>query len=102
MPCRQRSPSARGLHKRGEPFQIRILCGATEKVVIEINPHHPKRVRESSVILILPLPPHREPIPIRDALDRIGVPYAIDDPTKVDDGCIVLPSAITIPLNRPL
>jgi succinate CoA transferase len=54
-----------------------------EKVVIEINRHHPKRVREFSDILILPQPPHREPIPIRHPLDRIGAPYAMVDPAKV-------------------
>ncbi len=54
-----------------------------EKVVIEINQHHPTRVREFSDILVLPLPPHREPIPIRRPLDRIGVPYAMVDPAKV-------------------
>jgi propionyl-CoA:succinyl-CoA transferase len=54
-----------------------------EKVVIEINRQHPKRVREFSDILILPLPPHREPIPIRHPIDRIGVPYAMVDPAKV-------------------
>ena len=54
-----------------------------DKVVIEINRHHPKRVREFSDILILPLPPRREPIPIRRPLDRIGAPYAMVDPAKV-------------------
>lgn len=54
-----------------------------EKVVIEINRHHPKRVREFSDIVILPLPPHREPIPIRQPLDRIGAPFAKVDPAKV-------------------
>jgi succinate CoA transferase len=54
-----------------------------EKVVIEINRHHPTRVRELSDILILPLPPHREPIPIRHPLDRIGAPHAMVDPAKV-------------------
>ena len=173
MPCRQRSPSARGFYERGEPFQVRILSGAeagpavdvdfppaeavsfrmpfqlekpcrdainaskidfadihlshcsqqlferffgkidlavieasdisddgrvafttaigngptylqlAEKVVIEINRSHRKRVREFSDILLLRLPPHREPIPIRHPLDRIGVPYAMVDPAKV-------------------
>ena len=54
-----------------------------EKVVIEINRHHPTRVREFSDILILPLPPHREPIPIRHPLDRIGALHAMVDPAKV-------------------
>jgi propionyl-CoA:succinyl-CoA transferase len=53
-----------------------------EKVVIEINRHHPTRVRELSDILTLP-PPHREPIPIRHPLDRIGAPFAMVDPAKV-------------------
>jgi propionyl-CoA:succinyl-CoA transferase len=53
------------------------------KVVIEINRRHPRRVREFSDIVTLPLPPHREPIPIRHPLDRIGAPYAMVDPAKV-------------------
>jgi propionyl-CoA:succinyl-CoA transferase len=54
-----------------------------EKVIIEINRRHPQRVRDFSDILILPLPPHRDPIPIRHPLDRIGLPYATVDPAKV-------------------
>src|SRR4030095_7282340 len=40
-----------------------------EKVVSETTRHQPARVREFSDILVLPLPPHREPIPIRHPLD---------------------------------
>uniref|UniRef100_UPI00054E0C6D acetyl-CoA hydrolase n=1 Tax=Edaphobacter aggregans TaxID=570835 RepID=UPI00054E0C6D len=54
-----------------------------EKVVIEINRHHSPRVREFSDIVTLPLPPHREPIPIRHPLDRIGANFALVDPAKV-------------------
>ena len=54
-----------------------------DKVIIEINRHHPPRVCELSDILLLPLPPHRDPIPIRHPLDRIGLPYATVDPAKV-------------------
>jgi acetyl-CoA hydrolase len=54
-----------------------------EKVVIEINRRHPRRVREFSDILVLPLPPHREPIPIRHPLDRIGEHHALVDPARV-------------------
>ena len=53
------------------------------KVIIEINRRHPKRVCELSDILLLPLPPHRDPLPIRHPLDRIGLPYATVDPAKV-------------------
>jgi len=54
-----------------------------DKVIIEINRRHPKRVCELSDILLLPLPPHRDPLPIRHPLDRIGLPYATVDPAKV-------------------
>jgi propionyl-CoA:succinyl-CoA transferase len=54
-----------------------------DKVVIELNRHHPQRVCEFSDILLLPLPPHRDPLPIRHPLDRIGLPYATVDPAKI-------------------
>ena len=54
-----------------------------DKVIIEINRRHAKRVCELSDIRLLPLPPHRDPIPIRHPLDRIGLPYADVDPAKV-------------------
>jgi len=54
-----------------------------DKVIIEINRHHPQRVCEFSDIFLVPLPPHRDPIPIRHPLDRIGLPYATVDPAKV-------------------
>jgi propionyl-CoA:succinyl-CoA transferase len=54
-----------------------------DKVIIELNRRHPKRVCEFSDILLLPLPPHRDPLPIRHPLDRIGLPYAAVDPAKI-------------------
>ena len=59
------------------------LLQEAEKVIIELNRHHPARVSGFSDILILPPPPHRDPIPILNPLDRIGQPYAIDDPAKI-------------------
>ena len=54
-----------------------------DKVIIELNRHHPQRVCELSDIVLLPLPPHRDPLPIRHPLDRIGLPYATVDPGKI-------------------
>ena len=54
-----------------------------DKVIIELNARHSRRLREMADILVLPLPPHRQPIPIQDPLDKIGKPYARVDPAKV-------------------
>lgn len=54
-----------------------------EKVIIEINRAHSPRVSEMADITILPNPPHRSPIPIFHALERIGWPFASVDPKKV-------------------
>ena len=54
-----------------------------EKVIIEINKHQSPRLREMADIFIMPPPPHRYPIQIYEALNRIGLPYAVVDPEKV-------------------
>ncbi len=54
-----------------------------EKVVVEINHNHSKRLREIADIYIMPLPLSRNPIPILDPMTRIGWPYATVDPKKV-------------------
>jgi succinate CoA transferase len=54
-----------------------------EKVIVELNAYHSSRLRELADILVLPPPPHRNPIPIHDPLDRIGRAYAEVDPSKV-------------------
>jgi acetyl-CoA hydrolase len=54
-----------------------------EKIIIEINRFHSPRVSEMSDIVLLPPPPHREPIPIHDAMTRVGFPYVAVDPRKV-------------------
>jgi succinate CoA transferase len=54
-----------------------------DKVIIELNARHSRRLREMADILVLPLPPHRQPIPIQDPLDKIGKPYARVEPAKV-------------------
>ena len=54
-----------------------------EKVIIEVNAYHSPRLREMADIVVLPKPPHRQPIRINHALDRIGNAYAKVDPSKV-------------------
>jgi len=54
-----------------------------EKVIVELNAYHSPRLREMADILVLPPPPYRSPIPIRDPLDRIGRAYAEVAPSKV-------------------
>jgi succinate CoA transferase len=54
-----------------------------DRVIIEINRSHSMRVSEMADIMVMPPPPHRNPIPIYHPLDKIGWPYAVVDPQKV-------------------
>jgi propionyl-CoA:succinyl-CoA transferase len=54
-----------------------------EKVIIEVNRHHSKRLMDMHDIKILPPPPHRHPIPIDHPLTKIGTPFATVDPDKI-------------------
>ena len=54
-----------------------------ERVVIEVNRYHSVRLREMADIMIIPPPPHRNPIQIHDPISKIGWPYAVVDPKKV-------------------
>jgi succinate CoA transferase len=54
-----------------------------EKVIIEINHYHSPRLREMADILIIPPPPHRNPIQIHEVLTKTGWPHAFVDPQKV-------------------
>ncbi|HYB20722.1 MAG TPA: succinate CoA transferase [Thermodesulfobacteriota bacterium] len=54
-----------------------------ERVVVEINHYHSMRLREMADIMIVPPPPHRNPIQIHDPVSKIGWPYATVDPKKV-------------------
>ncbi|WP_165067033.1 succinate CoA transferase [Paludisphaera rhizosphaerae] len=53
------------------------------RVIIERNAYHSPRISELADIYTLPRPPHRDPIPIYDPLDRIGKRYADVDPRKI-------------------
>lgn len=54
-----------------------------DRVIIELNRSHSMRLREMADIIIVPAPPHRNPIPIHSPLSKIGWPYAVVDPKKV-------------------
>jgi acetyl-CoA hydrolase len=54
-----------------------------DKVIIEINSHHSKRLMEMHDIRILSPPPHRSQIPIEYPLQKIGTPFAAVDPKKI-------------------
>jgi propionyl-CoA:succinyl-CoA transferase len=54
-----------------------------DKVIIEVNRHHSKRLPEMHDIAILTKPPQRSPIPIHHPMSKIGTPYAAVDPRKI-------------------
>lgn len=54
-----------------------------EKVIVEINEHHSKRLWEMHDIVTLPRPPFRNPIPIHHPLSKIGTPFVSIDPKKI-------------------
>ena len=59
------------------------MLARAEKVIIEINTVQSPRLREMADIIVLPPPPHRDPIPLIHPMSRIGVPYATVNPKKV-------------------
>jgi propionyl-CoA:succinyl-CoA transferase len=54
-----------------------------KRVIIELNHRHSIRLREMADIMMMPAPPHRNPIPIYHPLDKIGSSFASVDPKKV-------------------
>lgn len=60
-----------------------VFLKYADRVIIEINDYHSKRLPELSDITVLPLPPRRSPTPIHDTMTKIGYPYAVVDPRKV-------------------
>ncbi len=60
-----------------------VFLQQAKKVIIEVNTYPSPRLREMTDIVLLPLPPHRNPLPLRGPMDRIGWPYAVVDPKKV-------------------
>jgi len=54
-----------------------------EKIIIEVNSYHSKRLREMMDIVSLEKPPHRDPITIKKPLDKIGTSYVQVDPNRI-------------------
>lgn len=54
-----------------------------DKILLELNSRHPRSVRDLADIAFLPPPPHRNPIPIRHVMDRMGQQFVEVDPAKI-------------------
>ncbi|MDL2346948.1 acetyl-CoA hydrolase/transferase family protein [Campylobacter hyointestinalis] len=54
-----------------------------DKIILELNIHQPKELDGFHDVYLQPLPPHRDPIPLKTARDRIGTPYMKVDFSKV-------------------
>ncbi|CUU77940.1 Propionyl-CoA:succinate CoA transferase [Campylobacter hyointestinalis subsp. hyointestinalis] len=54
-----------------------------DKIILELNIHQPQELDGFHDVYLQPLPPHREPIPLKTARDRIGSPYMKVDFSKV-------------------
>lgn len=59
------------------------LLRHADRVVIELNRRHSRRLSEMHDIAVLPPPPHRTHIPIEQPLGKIGKPFATVDPKKI-------------------
>jgi acetyl-CoA hydrolase len=59
------------------------FCNMAERVVIELNRHHPAAVLGLHDIYEPADPPHRKQIPIYTPSDRIGSPIICIDPAKI-------------------
>lgn len=59
------------------------IVKVAEKVIIELNHHHPEAIRGIHDIYEPATPPHRREIPIYTPSDRIGTEYIQVDPGKV-------------------
>lgn len=62
---------------------VPTLLQCAERVIIEVNDKHSKRLGELSDIVVLPPPPKRGPVAIFHPLTRVGYPYAQVDPAKI-------------------
>ena len=59
------------------------FCRVAEKIVIELNRFHPAALRGFHDIYEPENPPHRKPLPIERATDRLGLPVIKVDPRKI-------------------
>jgi succinate CoA transferase len=59
------------------------FCHSAEKILIELNRHHPAALRGFHDIYEPLDPPHRRHIPVYSPTDRAGTPYIQVDPAKI-------------------
>jgi acetyl-CoA hydrolase len=59
------------------------FCHSAEKILIELNRHHPSALRGFHDIYEPLDPPHRRHIPIYSPTDRAGTPHIQVDPAKI-------------------
>lgn len=72
-----------------------------DKILVEINRHHPVRLSEMHDIAVLATPPARSPIPIDAPLTRIGVPFVAVDPAKIV-GVVMTDEPDGVPPAKPI
>ncbi|HOP14617.1 MAG TPA: succinate CoA transferase [Lentimicrobium sp.] len=59
------------------------ICQYADRLLIELNSYHPKRLRGMHDLLVVADPPHRREIPIYRASDRAGAEVIKVDPGKI-------------------
>lgn len=59
------------------------ICQYADRLLIELNSYHPKRLRGMHDLLVVADPPHRREIPIYKASDRAGAEVIKVDPQKI-------------------
>ncbi|MBE2205829.1 MAG: acetyl-CoA hydrolase/transferase family protein [Chthoniobacterales bacterium] len=59
------------------------FCGVADKILIELNRHHPPALRGLHDIYEPLDPPHRQPILLSDCSSRIGTPFVKVDVSKI-------------------
>ena len=74
------------------------ICRMADRIIIELNCRHPKEIRGMHDIYEPLDPPHRKPIPLEQAGDRIGTEAIPCDPSKI---IAVVPSDVP-DTTRPL
>jgi acetyl-CoA hydrolase len=59
------------------------FCRVADRILIELNRHHPSALRGIHDIFEPLDPPYRQPIPLNSCSMRIGAPYIQVDPAKI-------------------
>ena len=60
-----------------------VFVSTAKKVIVEINISQPLELAGMADIFELPNAPHRKPIPLTKASDRLGTPFIPVDPAKI-------------------